>query len=789
MIGRVLKHYRILEKLGEGGMGVVYRAWDERLKRPVALKVLHASSGDDAPARRLIRNEAAALLRLSHPRIGTLLDFDRSEDTDFIVMEFVTGTTLEQRLSTGAIPAGEALPLAVQIAEAIEEAHEHGVIHRDLKPGNVMVSPKGQVKVLDFGLARLVRTNDESRPSILSTQSDAGSPGLAGTLAYMAPEQVLTGTVGISSDIYSFGVVLFEMLTGDRPFKGTTTISLADAILHQVPQPPSRLVAGMAAPLEKLILRCLEKDPARRYASAGDVLGELRALTHAGGAPTRGPGPRRRWTIAVAVAALVALGALALAFDLGGIRRLLPGAAPPPRSIAVLPLANLSGDPQQEFFVDGMTDAITTQMARIGTMRVISRTSVMRYKGSRATLRQISRELGVDAVVEGSVMRSGDEVRINAELVECATDRQLWAEEYERKIEDVLTLQREVAIAIAAEVHGKLSPEQRARLSGGVGPLAAPDPRAAEAYLKGRYYASKPSEAMLRISLRFFEEATRIDSSYATAWAGLANSHVLLGASGGQPSMEEFAKAKQCARRALSLDDGLADAHVPLGLAYFYGDWDWPAAKREFERALEINPGDAQAHNWYSGLLSAAGRHEQAIAEARKAAELDPLSIAIQLNVGVRLYYARRTGEAVESLRRTQDLDPEFSATHYWLGLALQQRGQFQDAIAEYRLVVGPEAIGPLGCAYASSGNRAEAGRMLSELAPATRSGQGYVSPLDLATICVGLGQKDQAFEWLNQAVQQRATHLTTIRVDPLLDPLRGDPRFAALLRRVGVPT
>ena len=796
MIGRMLSHYRVEEQLGAGGMGVVYRAYDERLNRAVALKILPEPVLDDAGARRQLRNEAAALLRLSHPRIGTIFDFDTAEGVDFIVMEFVPGETLERKLEHGPLPLGEAVRTAIQIAEALEEAHDRGVVHRDLKPGNCIVSARGQVKVVDFGLAKLLdraaRTSSFGAQPRTVTEVDT----IKGTPSYMAPEQLLSGTVDARTDLFALGIVMYEMLTGDRPFKGETTLSLANTILNAVPRTLRQVDRHIPVAAERVVMRCLEKDPARRYPNAAALLGDLRGLAVASERSSVSTGWSRIGSWGTGAAVVLALAGLVLGFDLGGIRTRLLGmpARHDIRSIAVLPLENLSEDPQQGYFAEGMTDALITDLAQLSALRVISRTSVMGYKNRRVPLRQIARELDVDAIVTGVVIRSGNQVRISAELIKTSTDEHLWARSYDRTVGDVLGLQSELASAIAEEIRVKLEPQERAGLTRGTsrsGTRRTPHPvdaAAQDAYLKGRYFASKASEGMLRVSLKYFQDAIGRDPQYAEAYAGLANTYVLLASSGSLPPGEGYTKAKEAARKALELDGGLAEAHTSLGLALFYHDWDWVHAESEFKQAIALNPGSAYAYNWYGVLLSAMGRHPEAISAAGKAAALDPLSLPIQLNVGVRLYYARQYERAAAQFRRLRELEPDYASTHYWLGLTLQQTNQTDAAIAELRQVEGPSAIGPLGYAYAVSGKKTEASQMLTELSPLALANSAYVSAYDLATICAGLGRKDEAFEWLNRALQEHASYLTTVKVDPIMDALRSDPRFAGLVKRLGVP-
>ena len=791
MIGRTLSHYRIERMLGAGGMGEVYLALDERLRRHVAIKLLPAATSAQEDARRPLRHEASTLVRLSHPRIATVLDFDTADGVDFLVMEYVVGTTLEVRLQRGPLPVAEALDYAAQVVEALEEAHEHGIVHRDLKPANIMVTPKGQVKVMDFGLAKLLYAGPDSTDTRSVGETRSTEHLVKGTYPYMAPEQLLAGRVDGRTDLHAVGVVLYEMLTGGRPYHGQTMHSLVNAIVNTPPPSPARVVKGLPTRVERIVLRCLEKDPDRRFASATELLDELRAASvRPGGFEFGWPAPMR-WGVS---SALVLLVGLLLTLDVGGIRthtleRFSHGRI---HAVLVLPLANLSSDPQHAFLADGLTDALIAQFTQQGSFDVISRTSAMRYKGSRATLRQIGRELHVDAVVEGSLMPVGDRVRITAELVRASDDRQLWAQSYERGLDDPLGLQTEMASTIAADVRRRVLPQvTAASLTARAKPAAEPavSAEAQDAYLKGTYYAGKSSEAMLRVSLKFFEQAISLAPNHAAAHAGLAKSRALLGVAGAADAAGLFSEAETSARRALELDAAQADAEVALGLARLYGAWDWNGAHEAFARAVKLQPGSSVTHHWYAVLLSCEGRHDEAVAEAQRAESLDPLTLAMRLDVGMRLYYARRPEAAVTQLQRALELEPGSPTTRYWLGLALSQANRPREALEQLRGVEGPEALAPLGVAYASLGNLAQARKLLADLNSIVGSGSEWVSPLDLAGLCARLGLKDQAFAWLERAYKEHAPPLTSLKVDPLLDPLRRDPRFDALLRRVVVPS
>jgi serine/threonine protein kinase/tetratricopeptide (TPR) repeat protein len=748
MLGKTLSHYRLVEQIGAGGMGVVYRARDERLERDVALKVLPAGVLSDAQTRSRFRREALALSKLNHPHIGTVHDFDTQEGIDFLVMEFVSGKTLGQRIQEGAIPVAEAVAIATQIAEALDEAHEQGVVHCDLKPDNVTVTAKGWVKVLDFGLAKLLHPMDAAAQTVSVGAADS----VSGTLPYMAPEQLLAQPTDHRSDLFALGALLYEMATGRRAFKERLATALIAEILQKSPAPPSTVNAEVPPWLETVIAKCLEKDPDRRYQTAREVVEALcaRGPTDVSSKPSR---------------------------ESGAVKRV--------ESLAVLPLENLSGDPDQEYFADGMTEELIASLAQIGALRVISRTSVMRYKGARKPLPEIARELNVDVVVEGSVRRVGDRVRITAQLLEAATDRHLWAKSYVRDLRDVLALQGEVAQEIAQEIQVKLAPPEQARLAA----ARAVHPEAYEAFLRGRFYANRRTEGDLKRAVEHFNRAIELDPLYAMAHVGLADAFNLMGYLELLPPREAFPRAKAAASRALELDESLGEAHVSLayGLHYFY--WDWAAAEREFLRGLTLNDGYAQGHLWYSNRLACHGEFERAIAQIRRSLELDPLSLINSLALGWAYFLMRRFGEAVEQIRPTRDLDRSFVVSHWWLGWAYTLTGRLDDAVRsleEGASISGryPPVIAALGFARARQGRADEARAMLAELGEQAR--HRYVSSYDLALVHASLGEVDAAFQRLEQAFEERSHLMTFLRVDARLDSLRSDPRYQDLMRRVG---
>ncbi len=741
MTGQTLSHFRILEQLGDGGMGVVYRARDERLERDVALKLLPAGALADESARNLCHREARTLSRLNHPGIATLYDLGRDQGADFLVMEFVVGESLEQRLGSGPLAEDEIASLGDQIAAALQAAHEQRVVHCDLKPGNVMVTPRGQVKLLDFGVARLLRAHDEG------ARTKAITTAPVGTLPYMAPEQLLERDVDARTDVYALGMVLYRMASGRLPFENQPAVILANQILNSQPPPPGRFRPDLSPGLERIVLRCIEKDPASRFATATEVGAELKALR---GAPRERAEPRRI------------------------------------ESLAVLPLDNLSGDPAQEFFADGMTEALIATLAQIGALRVISRTSVMQYKGVRKPLPEIARALNVDAIVEGSVLRSGDRVRITAQLIAAADDRHLWAQSYERDAGDVLALQGEVARAIAEEVRVKLTPHEQQRLAG----TRSVNPQAYEAHLRGRHRWNRRTPSELHKGIEHFNEAIAHDPTYAPAYAGLADSYNILADLNVVPPLEAASRARAAVSRALELDPQLAEAHTSLGFIRLFFDWDRAGSERAYHQAISLNPSYATAHQWHAMLLTSRGRFDEALAEGLRAQELDPLAFIIGTTVADVFFFSRRYDEAIERLQSILTMEPGFVPAHSDLGRALAQSGRHAEAIEEFTIGArlggaDPRAHGGLGHTFALAGRHEEARAVLAQLEQ--RAARLEAGSFAIAVIHIALGQIDQAFAWLDRACREHDRALVWLEVHPRLDPLREDPRFAELLARVGL--
>jgi len=788
MTGQTVAHYRILETLGEGGMGVVYKARDTHLDRFVAIKVLPPEKVADPERKRRFVQEAKAASALSHPNIIHVYDIDQAGGTDFISMEFVAGKTLDRLIPWHGMRLNEALKCAIQIADALARAHAAGIIHRDLKPSNIMVDEHGLVKVLDFGLAKLAETgtpggNESTRT--LPQQTEAGA--VVGTAAYMAPEQAEGKPVDSRSDVFSFGVLLYEMVTGRRAFGRGSRILTLSAILRDE---PAALGPDSPPELEKIITRCLRKDPNRRFQHMEDVkvaLDELKEESAAGKlAKTRTMAAGRqpwRWgatAVAVLLAALAWWGAGRLWQRLSG--RPIPGRI---ESMAVLPLANFSGDPAQEYFADGMTEALISDLARIGALRVISRTSVMQFKGTRKALPDIARELKVDAVVEGSVLRAGNRVRITAQLIETATDRHIWAENYERDLTDVLALQGEVARAIADQIRVRLTPGEHARLA----KAHAVTPEAYEYYLRGMQLGFSRSETGAAIGM--LERAVEIDPGFAAAYANLAKLYVQMFFSFVPEEQGQWEpKAHAAVDQALALDPDLAEAYIARGMLIWTPSNHFPheRAIREFRRALVLKPNSGEAHDWLATVYNHVGLLEEALRHLRQARAIDPAHGGDPLQELLALMGLGRYGEAISMWRNLPQRGLTLAFTAYiliQLGRLSEARTQLQEVLKEKPVDPGGVLNGINALLLAAEGNEREAEEQIRQAAKKKGFGHFHHTAFAIACAYARMNKPQKAIDWVEQTADQGYPCYPAFERNPNLKPLRSDPRFVAFLARM----
>src|SRR6266849_4944585 len=753
------ERYAIERELGQGGMAVVFLAKDLKHGRAVAIKVLRPELAMALGAKRFL-GEIETVAALAHPHILPLYDSGEAAGFLYYVMPFVEGESLRDRLRRERqLPLDDALQIAREVAGALSYAHSHGLVHRDIKPENILLEA-GQAVVSDFGIARAISAAGGER----LTQT-----GLAvGTPAYMSPEQAMGETlVDGRTDVYGLGCVLYEMLAGQPPYTGPTPQAIIARCLTQ-PLPPLRpLRETIPAAVEQAIARALARVPADRFATAAQFAEALAESQR------EVPTARRR-----ARAKPRARGAAEPKAQPAHIGRL-----------AVLPLENLSPNQEEELFADGMTDALITTLAQIGALRVISRTSVMRYKSGRKPLPEIARELKVETVVEGTVLRSGNRVRIAAQLIHAPTDTHLWAKNYESDLRDILTLQSDVAQAIASEIQIKLTPQEQARFA----QTRPVDPEAYEAFLKGRYHWYRRSPDALKRALACLQRATAKDPTYALAQAGLADAYNTLGWDlfAVLPPAEAFPKAKVAGLKALALDPNCAEAHAALGWAAAGYDWDWVTAEREFRSAIKLKPHYGPVHIWYSHFLKAMDRIAESFEESKRAIECDPLGLVLNMHMGWHYVYEREYEQAIEQLRKTLELEPGFILARLFLGEAYEQLGAFGEAIKEFEKTVNlserhPIYLAGLGDGYAVAGQREDALRIIEELQQL--SSQVYVPARGIAEVYIGLGEKEQAFTWLDEAFKQRNGWLFHVKGNPRYDSLRSDPRYTDLVRRIGLP-
>jgi serine/threonine protein kinase/Tfp pilus assembly protein PilF len=752
MVGRTVSHYHVLKLLGRGGMGTVYQAEDTRLGRQVALKFLPADLARDREALERFQREARAASALNHPHICTIHDIDAVDGEPFIAMELLEGQTLKERLQGRPMPTSEIVELALQLADALEAAHAKGIIHRDVKPANVFVATRGTAKLVDFGLAK-VAADARAAAEAPTVPRDwmTGAGVMLGTVGYMSPEQVRGEKLDARTDLFSLGVVLYEMATGRAPFQGATSGAVLGAILHQAPTPPVRLNPEVPTQLERIVNKLLEKDRALRYQSAADLVADLQRLKreHESG---RGAAP--------------------------GVaeRAHIP-------SLAVLPFANLSADKENEYFSDGLAEDIIDALAQVPGLRVMARTSSFAFRGRDVDVREIGTRLNVEHVLEGSVRRSGNRIRVTAQLVMASDGYHLWSQRFDREMTDVFAIQDEISQAIVEKLRVRLAADR---------PLVKRHTENLEAYnlyLMARYQLLRLTPEGLAKSKEYYEQAIQLDPNYALAWQGLAGFYHLLGTAGIMPPRAASAQAEQATRKALEIDDQLAEAHAMMG-ALRASEFDWKAAEREFSRALELDPKSEDVWIWYDFYyLDPTKRVDEAVEAFLRAAEMDPLSPTLQSRLGYNYLLKREWNRAIEHCRTALELDPE-SWAYMLLGACSFQMGKHDDAIRAIETlaqVTGRSAfaLGGLGWVYAQTGRTGEALRLLEELQE--RAQKQYVPSWSFAAVYLGLGEMDRAFDWFEKAVDEREPLMLHFHVHPNYDPAHTHPRYPALLRKMNL--
>ncbi len=775
--GQQFGRYRVKKKLGAGAMGEVYHAHDTQLNRDVALKVLQSSDTASDLDRQEILNEARASSALNHPHICVVYEAGEVDGRVYIAMEYIEGKQLSDIIPTTGLPTDVTIRYGLQLADALAHAHGRGVVHRDLKPSNIMVTPDGRIKLLDFGLARPIPMNETG-----STATIGYGDKLAGTLPYIAPEILTGSTAQAGSDIWSFGVVLYEMVTGQHPFRGRTEFELSSAIIHD---PPPTLPDHVGAPLSVIVNRCLEKTPQRRYQQVSEARSALEAIQPASASQYQLPIPRgqpRQTKRILAVGATI-LSVVGLIWFAGTRRSPEDGKPSPIRSLAVLPFVNLSSEADHQYFADGMTDQLITQLGTISNLRVISRTSVMHYKGTHETVPKIAKELHVDAVIQGSIMTSSDRVRVSIQLTDARTDANIWTQSYNRDLRDLVRVQDELAIAIARQIQANLTTQGRAQVS----TAGTTNPEAYQLYLRARYFWNQTTPEGYQKALALFLKAIAADPNYAQAYCGLADTYTLMQDDGLISPAEAYPLARGAAQKAVQLNDNLAEAHTSLGGNLQDYDRNWPAAEEEYKHAIELNPNYATAHQWYSTLLTMLGRNEESIAEARKASELAPLTARITIDYGYALFHAKRYDEAIEQAQKGLELDPRLAGGYELLGRAYLSKGMGPDAIRQFQRAASltdnsmtDRAL--LSYAYAKSGKSQQALTILRQLEAQPETSAPY---FHIAMIYTALNEREKALSAVEQAGRwERDKWPQCFGMEEAFDPIRSDPRFRSVLQQ-----
>lgn len=819
-----LSHYRIVTKIGAGGMGEVYLAQDTKLDRQVALKILPREFADDRDRMNRFVREAKSASGLNHPNIITIHEIGETDGTHFIAAEYIQGETLHTRLTQGRLNLKTTLDVAIQVASALNAAHKAGITHRDIKPENLMIRPDGLVKILDFGIAKLLAKKagptDEEAATALKPQGT--SPGvIIGTANYMSPEQARGKDVGAQSDIFSFGIVLYEMVTGQRAFTGDNALDVIGAILHKEPTPLRQLSPELPNEIERIINKTLRKDPDARYQTAGDLLTDLkdakqdlefRDKLERSVAPqsqeqktqtiippsTDAPREVQSSTssleyavtqakshkLAAGIVALVLLGLISTAGYFAFVSK--GGSTSQISSIAVMPFANESGNADVEYLSDGMTETLIKSLSNLSNLDVKPRSAVFRYKNKDTDIQTIGNELNVQAILNGRVAQRGDQLTLSLELVDVRKNSVLWTEQYQRKQSDLVSLQSEIAKDVSTKLKAKLSGAEETT----VAKTATSDPEAYQAYLKGRYYWNRRTAENVKKAIEQFKSATDRDPNYALAFVGLAECYAVLNEYAGTPTSETIPLSRIYAERALAIDGQLAEPHATLGIINEFL-WQWDESEKEFKRAIELNPNYPTAYHWYSILLKGLGRNEEAAAAIKRAQELDPLSSVIAVNVS-RMYQLQNNHDAsIENSLKLIELDPNFGPAYQYLGLSYVKRGRNPEAIAAAKKAADLSnragiTLGDLGYVYAVVGKQTEAIETIKELEQ--KYSRKEAIGAYIAATYAGLGDKDKAFEWLEKDFQARNGKLPEIRWQFQFESLRDDSRYKDLLKRMGLP-